>query len=137
MRKFEILGLYPSKENQEVGVFTGSSEQSKDGNIGHAVMHHNSFLQGESVYLKEFTYHIADQPLRYPFKQAIQEDMDFNLIDREKSDGTMARMMLSLGEYNINDYGNVKWYAHQLQDGGSVKSQNWKRSGFFYTRRTA
>jgi len=40
--------------------------------------------------------------------------------------------MLSLGEYNINDYGNVKWYAHQLQDGGSVKSQNWKRSGFFY-----
>jgi len=137
LRKFEILGLYPSKENQEVGVFTGSSEQSKDGNIGHAVMHHNSFLQGESVYLKEFTYHIADQPLRYPFKQAIQEDMDFNLIDREKSDGTMARMMLSLGEYNINDYGNVKWYAHQLQDGGSVKSQNWKRSGFFYTRRTA
>jgi hypothetical protein len=136
LRKFEILGLYPSKENQEYGIFTGSSEVNKNGTTSDGCEYHNSFLRGDSVYLKEFTYDIVKQPIRYPFKQAIQEDMNFNLIDREAGDGVMGRVMLSIAEYNILDLGNPKWYAQQNQ-AGAVKSANWKTQGFFYTRRTA
>jgi hypothetical protein len=133
LKKFEILGFENKKENQEIGIFTGSSEQTKNGSIGDACEYHNSFLRGDSVYLKEFSYNIVEQPIRYPFKQAIQDDMNFNLIDREKSDGAMSRLMLSTAEYNINDYGNAKWYVQQQQD-GQVRSKNWSREGFFYRR---
>jgi len=85
------------------------------------------------VYLKEFTYDIVKQPMRYPFKRAITDDMNFNLLDRESSDGTMGRLMGAIAEWNIMDWGNPKWYAQQGNE-GQVRSRNWFKEGFFYRR---
>lgn len=135
LKKFEILGTYPSKENSEVGIFTGGSELTKNGTVSDGAEYHNSFLRGDGVYLKEFKYDIVKQPIRYPFKQAIQDDMNFNLIDREKSDGSMGRLMMSIAEWNILQYNDPKWYI-QANQVGQIRSKNWKREGFFYTRKS-
>jgi len=130
LRKYEILGLYPSKDNQEHGIFTGTNEETKSGFVSDGSEYHNAFLRGDSIWLKEFKYDIVQQAIRYPFKQAIQEDMNFNLIDRESGDGAMGRIMLSIAEFNINNYGDPKWYTQATP--GEIRSANWKRAGFFY-----
>jgi len=112
LKEWEIKGEVPRPETHDrVGLFSGG-ETLKDGPISMGAQYHNEFLRGESGHLGEFNYNILEQPIRYPFPLGIQDNLDFDLTDREKSDYSMALNVGSYAEWNINKYDEYLGIAH-------------------------
>jgi hypothetical protein len=114
LKEWEIKGVNPSKELDRIGIFTGSSEANKMGPVGEACEYHNDFLRGDSHYLGDFKYDIVQQPIRYPFLALIDDNRRFDIMDREKSDGTMAGLPAFIAEFNINGYGEASNYGQPV-----------------------
>jgi len=58
------------------------------------------------LFLGDHTYKIAGEPIRYPFLASINDNMQFDITDRTKSDATMSIIMVHFYEYNVNEYNN-------------------------------
>lgn len=112
----EILNE-PNPNNSQIetiGIFTGNDAQGNDvPRLGSS--YHNDFLRGTGIYLHEFTYNIWEQPQRYPFLESIQDNMNFNISERTQYDSTMSQLIMSIAEFNINDYGNPLVYVQQVR----------------------
>jgi hypothetical protein len=107
----EIMNIENPNHNEieTIGIFTGSEAGGNDvPRLGSS--YHNDFLRGTGIYLKEFTYNIWEQPRRYPFLESIQDNMNFNIADRTQYDSTMSQLIMSIAEFNMNDYGNPLMY---------------------------
>lgn len=114
LKGWEILNTNPTRETEDViGIATTQSEITKGGLVSDACEYHNDFLRGDSAYLGEFTYRLAEDPIRYPFKAAIKDNREFDILDREKSDGTMAMIPLYIYEYNVKGYVNPDNYLEK------------------------
>lgn len=135
LKEYEIYGTEPKSEKafEQIGIFTGGNEELKAGNVGVACDYQNDFLRGDSGYLGEFTYDIVEEPLRFAFLEAVNELLQFNIFDREKSDYPMATVPINIYEFNSCGYGDADNFVDR-----SVRSQvKTFRKGFFYTRRFA
>jgi hypothetical protein len=114
MTEAQILNVdSPSHSEMEtIGIFTGSEAGGNDvPRLGSS--YHNDFLRGTGIYLHEFTYDIWEQPRRYPFLESIQDNMNFNISERTQYDATMSQLIMSIAEFNMNDYGNPLMYVAQ------------------------
>ena len=114
MSEAQILNLENPNNNEmeTIGIFTGSEAGGNDvPRLGSS--YHNDFLRGTGIYLREFTYDIWEQPKRYPFLESIQDNMNFNIADRTQYDSTMSQLIMSIAEFNMNDYGNPMLYVMQ------------------------
>lgn len=134
LKEWEINGTDPSKSSyDQVGIFTGGNEELKAGNVGKACDYQNDFLRGDSGYLGPFTYKIIDEPLRFAFLEAVNELLQFNIFDREKSDYPMATVPINIYEFNACGYGDVDNFVdHRIH----AEAKPFRR-GFFMTRRFA
>jgi hypothetical protein len=112
LREAEILNeSSPTQLQWEiVGIHTGSEGQGSDV-VRKGATYLNDFLRGNSIYLGEHTYDIAEEPIRYPFLSSISDNMMFDITARTKSDATMAMIMSHFYEFNINEYNNPFAYA--------------------------
>jgi hypothetical protein len=132
LKEWEILGVPPTAQTENrAGIFTGGSEEHKSGHVGDACDYQNDFLRGDSDYLGEFTYRIWEEPIRFLFLEAINELLQFNIFEREKSDYPMSTVPINIYEFNACGYGDVSRYADNSVK-GAVRSF---RKGFFMTRR--
>ncbi len=116
MTEAQILNVdNPSHSEMEtIGIFTGSEAGGNDvPRLGSS--YHNDFLRGTGIYLHEFTYDIWEQPRRYPFLESIQDNMNFNISERTQYDATMSQLIMSIAEFNMNDYGNPLMYVAQTR----------------------
>jgi len=118
LKEWEIKGERPtmgqnsnSGNLDRVGIFSGG-ETMQDGHISMGAQYHNEFLKGNAAHLGDFNYSILDEPIRYPFPQGIQDNLDFDLSDREKSDYSMALNVGSYTEWNVNKYDEYTGISH-------------------------
>ena len=103
-----------SSQMETIGIFTGNDAQGNDvPRLGSS--YHNDFLRGTGIYLHEFTYNIWEQPQRYPFLESIQDNLSFNIGERTQYDSTMSQLIMSIAEFNMNDYGNPLAYIQQIK----------------------
>jgi hypothetical protein len=111
LKEAEILAENsPSQAQFEViGIHTGGEGQGNDV-VRRGATYFNDFLRGDALYLGEHTYDITEEPIRYPFLQNINDNMQFDITDRTKSDATMSTIMVHFYEYNLNDYNNPFLY---------------------------
>jgi hypothetical protein len=83
--------------------------------------------------LGEFQYNLWDNPIRFAFLEGINEMLQFDLYDREKSDYPMSTVPINIYEFNACGYGDAQNYVDNSIK-GSVKTF---RKGFFMTRKFA
>jgi hypothetical protein len=103
-----------NSQMETIGIFTGNDAQGNDvPRLGSS--YHNDFLRGTGIYLHEFTYNIWEQPQRYPFLESIQDNLSFNIGERTQYDSTMSQLIMSIAEFNMNDYGNPLAYVQQIK----------------------
>jgi hypothetical protein len=95
---------------QQKGIHTGGEGQGAD-SIRKGATHFNEFLRGNGLYLGDHTYDIAEEPLRYPFVESINDNMAFDITDRTKSDATMSIIMAQFYEYNVNEYSKPLFFT--------------------------
>jgi hypothetical protein len=91
------------EQYQTKGIHTGGEGQGSD-SIRKGATYFNEFLRGNALYLGDHTYDIAEEPIRYPFIEHINDNMSFDISDRTKSDATISTLMVHFYEYNKNDY---------------------------------
>lgn len=99
------------------GVTTGAENQGNDV-VRKGATYLNDFLRGNSLYLGQYTYEIQNTPLRYPFMDAIDDNMNFDIHNRTKSDTTMSQVMVHYYEFNKNDYSSP--IGSKIRGGASV-----------------
>jgi hypothetical protein len=99
------------------GVTTGAENQGNDV-VRKGATYLNDFLRGNSLYLGQHTYEIQNTPLRYPFMDAIDDNMNFDIHNRTKSDTTMSQVMVHYYEFNKNDYSSP--IGAKIRGGASV-----------------
>lgn len=136
LKEWEIYGTEPQKTNaDQVGIFVGGSEENKAGNVGDACDYQNDFLLGHSGYLDDFRYTITDpdQAIRFAFLEGVNEMLQFNIFDREKSDYPMSTVPINIYEFNACGYGDATNFVDHTVS-GNVRTF---RKGFFMTRRFA
>jgi hypothetical protein len=107
LREAEILNeTSPTQIQWETtGIHTGGEGAGSDV-VRRGATYFNDFLRGDSLFLGDHTYKIAEEPIRYPFLASINDNMQFDITDRTKSDATMSIIMVHFYEYNVNEYSN-------------------------------
>jgi len=107
LREAEVLNEpSPTQSQWDVtGIHTGAEGAGSDV-VRRGATYMNDFLRGDSLYLGDHTYSIIEEPIRYPFLSSINDNMQFDITDRTKSDATMSSIMVHFYEYNVNDYSN-------------------------------
>jgi len=107
LREAEILNeTSPTQIQWETtGIHTGGEGAGSDV-VRRGATYFNDFLRGDSLFLGDHTYKIAEEPIRYPFLASINDNMQFDITDRTKSDATMSIIMVHFYEYNVNEYNN-------------------------------
>lgn len=101
---------------QQKGIHTGGEGQGAD-SIRKGATHFNEFLRGNGLYLGDHTYDIAEDPMRYPFIESINDNMAFDITDRTKSDATMSIIMAHFYEYNVNEYSKPVFFTQTAASG--------------------
>lgn len=116
LREAEILNeTSPTQVQWETtGIHTGVEGAGSDV-VRRGATYFNDFLRGDSLYLGDHTYKIAEEPIRYPFLTSINDNMQFDITDRTKSDATMSAIMVHFYEYNVNEYDNPLAYSSAPQ----------------------
>lgn len=116
LREAEILNeTSPTQIQWETtGIHTGVEGAGSDV-VRRGATYFNDFLRGDSLFLGEHTYKIAEEPIRYPFLTSINDNMQFDITDRTKSDATMSAIMVHFYEYNANEYDNPLAYSSAPQ----------------------
>jgi len=112
LREAEILNdVSPTLSQFEtIGIHTGGEGQGSDV-VRKGATYFNDFLRGDALYLGNHTYKLEEDPIRYPFLQSINDNMQFDITDRTKSDATMSTIMVHFYEYNVNEYSNPFLYS--------------------------
>jgi hypothetical protein len=107
LREAEILNESSPTQSQwdTIGIHTGGEGQGSDA-VRRGATYFNDFLRGDALYLGDHTYNIAEEPIRYPFLNNINDNMQFDITDRTKSDATMSTIMVHFYEFNLNEYNN-------------------------------
>jgi len=107
LREAEILNEQSPSQSQweTIGIHTGGEGQGSDV-VRRGATYFNDFLRGDALYLGDHIYNIIEEPIRYPFMANINDNMQFDITDRTKSDATMSTIMVHFYEYNVNDYSN-------------------------------
>jgi hypothetical protein len=107
LREAEVLNEpSPTQSQWDVtGIHTGAEGAGSDV-VRRGATYMNDFFRGDSLYLGDHTYSIIEEPIRYPFLSSINDNMQFDITDRTKSDATMSSIMVHFYEYNVNDYSN-------------------------------
>jgi hypothetical protein len=112
LREAEILNeSSPTQMQWEVtGIHTGVEGAGSDV-VRRGATYMNDFFRGDALYLGDHTYSIVEEPIRYPFLSSINDNMQFDITDRTKSDATMSALMVHFYEYNVNEYSNPFLYS--------------------------
>jgi hypothetical protein len=112
LREAEILNETSPTQMQwdTTGIHTGVEGAGSDV-VRRGATYFNDFLRGDSLFLGEHTYKITEEPIRYPFLTSINDNMQFDITDRTKSDATMSAIMVHFYEYNMNEYDNPLAYG--------------------------
>jgi hypothetical protein len=120
LREAEILNEASptSLQWETVGIHTGGEGQGSDV-VRKGATYLNDFLRGNSIYLGDHSYDIAEEPIRYPFLPAINDNMMFDITARTKSDATMSMIMAHFYEFNVNEYNNPFLYAQKQPQSSS------------------
>jgi len=107
LREAEILNETSPTQSQWdiIGIHTGVEGAGSDV-VRRGATYMNDFLRGDALYLDNHTYSITEEPIRYPFVNSINDNMQFDITDRTKSDATMSALMVHFYEYNVNEYSN-------------------------------
>jgi hypothetical protein len=116
LREAEILNeTSPTQIQWETtGIHTGVEGAGSDV-VRRGATYFNDFLRGDGLFLSEHTYKIAEEPIRYPFLASINDNMQFDITDRTKSDATMSAIMVHFYEFNTNEYDNPLAYSSAPQ----------------------
>lgn len=116
LREAEILNEATPTQAQwdTTGIHTGVEGAGSDV-VRRGATYFNDFLRGDSLFLGDHTYKIAEEPIRYPFLESINDNMQFDITDRTKSDATMSIIMVHFYEYNANEYDNPLAYSSAPQ----------------------
>jgi len=116
LREAEILNeTSPTQIQWETtGIHTGVEGAGSDV-VRRGATYFNDFLRGDGLFLSEHTYKIAEEPIRYPFLTSINDNMQFDITDRTKSDATMSAIMVHFYEFNTNEYDNPLAYSSAPQ----------------------
>ncbi len=131
LREAEILNeASPTQMQWEVtGIHTGVEGAGSDV-VRRGATYMNDFFRGDALYLGDHTYSIVEEPIRYPFLTSINDNMQFDITDRTKSDATMSSIMVHFYEYNVNDYSNPFLYS----EGPASNSKRLFPKGTFLRR---
>jgi hypothetical protein len=116
LREAEILNETSPTQIQwdTTGIHTGVEGAGSDV-VRRGATYFNDFIRGDSLFLGDHTYKIAEEPIRYPFLTSINDNMQFDITDRTKSDATMSIIMVHFYEYNVNEYDNPLAYSSAPQ----------------------
>ena len=116
LREAEILNEATPTQAQwdTTGIHTGVEGAGSDV-VRRGATYFNDFLRGDSLFLGDHAYKIAEEPIRYPFLTSINDNMQFDITDRTKSDATMSIIMVHFYEYNANEYDNPLAYSSTPQ----------------------
>ena len=116
LREAEILNETSPTQIQwdTTGIHTGVEGAGSDV-VRRGATYFNDFIRGDSLFLGDHTYKIAEEPIRYPFLTSINDNMQFDITDRTKSDATMSLIMVHFYEYNANEYDNPLAYSSAPQ----------------------
>lgn len=131
LKEWEINGVKPTSVTQNiVGITTPPGETATEGPISMGADYHDAFIRGNSPFLGDFDYNILEHPLMYPFPWAIQDNLDMDMLDRTKSDYSMALNIGSFAEWNINRYdeyvGGMRVTGHKIRIPASKKVTYYK-----------
>jgi hypothetical protein len=134
LREAEILNEQSPSQSQweTIGIHTGGEGQGSDV-VRRGATYFNDFLRGDALYLGDHIYNIIEEPIRYPFMANINDNMQFDITDRTKSDATMSTIMVHFYEYNVNDYSNPFLFVERPTSNASRLFPK----GTFLRRRTA